>query len=248
MVPRDLEFLEDPSRSVSFDTVQSRPFMPVPSAKPSFGYSASAYWLRFTLDSADQSEVWIELVSLIDSIEMYASAPSGGIVRLKTGRMEPLRTRPVAHRNFVFPLRLEKGTTHVYFRFVSSGSMLSEKDAAQREALEMQRRMTESFERFVPAEFLALLGKPDVASVRAGDAVRRELAVLFADIRDFTSMSEKMSPEENFRFINACLRRIGPVIRQNGGFVDKYIGDAIMALFPSATAAVEAAFCHSGRG
>jgi two-component system sensor histidine kinase ChiS len=41
-----------------------------------------------------------------------------------------------------------------------------------------------------------------------------------------------MSPAETFAFLNACLSRIGPHIRTNGGFIDKYIGDAIMALFP----------------
>ncbi len=66
--------------------------------------------------------------------------------------------------------------------------------------------------------------------------------MLFADIRNFTTLSEKMSPEETFRFLNACLSRIGPHIRANRGFVDKYIGDAIMALFPESPAdAVRAA-------
>lgn len=41
-----------------------------------------------------------------------------------------------------------------------------------------------------------------------------------------------MNPGENFGFINSFLRNIGPVIRNNNGFIDKYIGDAIMALFP----------------
>ncbi len=45
-------------------------------------------------------------------------------------------------------------------------------------------------------------------------------------------LSEKMSPQENFNFLNGCLSRIGPVVRNNGGFIDKYIGDAVMALFP----------------
>jgi two-component system sensor histidine kinase ChiS len=58
------------------------------------------------------------------------------------------------------------------------------------------------------------------------------MSILFADIRSFTSMSETMSPQENFDFINSYLRQVGPVIRQHNGFIDKYIGDAIMALFP----------------
>jgi len=44
-------------------------------------------------------------------------------------------------------------------------------------------------------------------------------------------LSERMTPEDNFKFINSYLSRMEPVINQNHGFIDKYIGDAIMALF-----------------
>jgi class 3 adenylate cyclase len=68
------------------------------------------------------------------------------------------------------------------------------------------------------------------------------MSILFADIREFTSLSEKMSPQENFDFINAYLSQMAPIIAQYHGFIDKYIGDAIMALFPvNADDAVKAA-------
>ena len=57
------------------------------------------------------------------------------------------------------------------------------------------------------------------------------MTILFSDIRNFTTLSEQMTPDENFAFINAYLERMGPVIRDHNGFIDKYIGDAIMALF-----------------
>ena len=57
------------------------------------------------------------------------------------------------------------------------------------------------------------------------------MTILFADIRDFTSLSESMSPEDNFKFINSYLKRMSPVIEKNNGFIDKFIGDAIMAIF-----------------
>ncbi len=93
-------------------------------------------------------------------------------------------------------------------------------------------RQARSFERFVPREFLALLGRPGVQEVMLGDAVRRDMVVLFSDIRSYTAMTEQMSAEEAFAFVNAYLSRVGPVVREHGGFIDKYIGDAIMALFP----------------
>ena len=90
--------------------------------------------------------------------------------------------------------------------------------------------------RFVPREFLQALGHDDVTTARLGDVSAREVTVLFADIRNFTSLSERMSPEQTFAFLNACLSKLGPHIRSHSGFVDKYIGDAIMALFPGSPA------------
>jgi class 3 adenylate cyclase/HAMP domain-containing protein len=87
--------------------------------------------------------------------------------------------------------------------------------------------------KFVPAQFLTFLGKESITEIRLGDQVQREMTVLFSDIRSFTTLSERMTPEENFNFINRYLMEMGPVIREAGGFIDKYIGDAIMALFPT---------------
>jgi len=66
------------------------------------------------------------------------------------------------------------------------------------------------------------------------------MTVLFSDIRSFTTLSEKMSPQDNFSFINAYLKEMGPIIREHNGFVDKYIGDAIMALFTRTDDALKA--------
>jgi class 3 adenylate cyclase len=105
----------------------------------------------------------------------------------------------------------------------------------------------EVFSRFVPQEFLKALGKPDVASVRLGDQEQVDTAILFSDIRNFTALSEKMSPEQNFGFLNSYLSRMNPFVWENGGFIDKYIGDAIMALFPrGAGSAVAAAVAMLG--
>jgi class 3 adenylate cyclase len=90
-----------------------------------------------------------------------------------------------------------------------------------------------SYSRFVPAAFLNFLGKPDIISVELGDQKRADISILFVDIRSFTTLSEAMSPQDNFDFINSYFSKISPVIRRNAGFVDKFIGDAIMSLFPN---------------
>jgi hemerythrin len=91
---------------------------------------------------------------------------------------------------------------------------------------------TQAYGRFVPREFLNLLGIEDIRKVELGQQVERKMTVLFADIRNFTSLSESMSPQENFNFLNSYLIQMEPIITAHGGFIDKYIGDAIMALFP----------------
>ncbi len=89
-----------------------------------------------------------------------------------------------------------------------------------------------AFERFVPKQFLQYLDKESITSIQLGDNTQRTMTILFCDIRSFTDLSETMTPNDNFQFINEYLSRVGPLIRSHGGFIDKYIGDAIMALFP----------------
>ncbi|MEG4999319.1 PAS domain S-box protein [Microcoleus sp. B4-D4] len=98
-------------------------------------------------------------------------------------------------------------------------------------ALAAEENLTDAYGRFVPHQFLHFLGYESILDVKLGDQVQKEMSVLFSDIRDFTTLSETMNPEENFQFINAYLSRMEPVITENFGFIDKYIGDAIMALF-----------------
>ncbi len=93
-------------------------------------------------------------------------------------------------------------------------------------------RLNAALERFVPHEFLRFLERDSIIEVKLGDQVQREMTILFSDIRSFTTLSESMSPQENFSFLNSYLGRISPIIRHHQGFIDKYIGDSIMALFP----------------
>jgi len=102
--------------------------------------------------------------------------------------------------------------------------------------------MTEAYSRFVPKQFLDFLGKKSYVDIKLGDQVQKEMTVMFSDIRSFTEISEQMTPKENFDFINYYLGYMEPVIRNNNGFIDKYIGDSIMALFGvSAEDAINAA-------
>ncbi|RMG19685.1 MAG: response regulator [Bacteroidetes bacterium] len=92
-------------------------------------------------------------------------------------------------------------------------------------------RINTAYGRFIPYEFLESLDKESVLDVGLDDYAEREATVLFSDIRDYTTLAEQMEPAENFRFLNAYLGRVGPVIHQHQGFVNQYYGDGIMALF-----------------
>lgn len=92
-------------------------------------------------------------------------------------------------------------------------------------------RTLESFERFVPNRFLTVIALEGIENIQVGVAATRQITILFADIRGYTSMSEQLTPLETFALLNDYLACMGQVIEEAGGFIDKYIGDAIMALF-----------------
>ena len=100
------------------------------------------------------------------------------------------------------------------------------------ETLFEEKDRTEKFYyKFVPEKFRELLGKENFTDLELGDAKSCELTVLFCDIRGFSINSEMMTAKENFAFANIIYGKMGPIVRNNNGFVDKYIGDAVMGLF-----------------
>lgn len=103
----------------------------------------------------------------------------------------------------------------------------------QRLALEELQRYNAAYSRFVPREFLERLQRASILEVQLGDQVQTEMSVFFSDIRAFTTTSERLTPQATFAFLNEYLSLAAPIVRENGGLIDKYIGDAIMALFPN---------------
>jgi adenylate cyclase len=112
-------------------------------------------------------------------------------------------------------------------------ALLYEKNLREaREREEAMRRVYEITEKFVPYEFIGSLGHKVITDVKLGDQVEKVVTVLFTDIRDYTSLAEQMTPEENFQFVSSYNERMGPIIRTHKGFINQYLGDSIMALFP----------------
>jgi class 3 adenylate cyclase len=94
------------------------------------------------------------------------------------------------------------------------------------------KTINEAYERFLPKEFLNQLEKKDVRNIQPSESVEKKMTILFSDIRNFTNITDNMGAKESFSFVNEILNELAPSISQNNGFVDKFIGDCVMAIFP----------------
>ncbi len=99
-------------------------------------------------------------------------------------------------------------------------------------ALLRQTEQTKANQRFVPQALLQALGERSIIDVELSNAVEQDMAVVFADIRGFTSISREIGPEKTIQMINLYLSHVQAGIAANGGFVGNYMGDGLLALFP----------------
>lgn len=121
-------------------------------------------------------------------------------------------------------------TTSATFFFIFIQSFLL--SSRYSNAFSLTELYARTFQKFVPIQFLDRIAKNGISSIALGNAETEDAVILFSDIRGFTRLSEQMSADEVFAFLNNYLSRMEPPVRDNEGFVDKYLGDAIMALFP----------------
>ena len=99
-------------------------------------------------------------------------------------------------------------------------------------SLALKDRFINAAARFVPAQYLDFLEKDSIIDIRLGDHVSAEMAVMFSDVRGFTHLSENMSPQQNFDFVNEYLKLVSPIIQEHSGLIVKFLGDGMMAIFP----------------
>ena len=93
----------------------------------------------------------------------------------------------------------------------------------------MKKMVRNAFSKYLSDKLVDIIVKNPEKLQLGGE--KREISVLFSDIRGFTSISEKLSPEEIANLLHEYLTPMSEAILQHDGLLDKYIGDAIMALF-----------------
>jgi adenylate cyclase len=128
------------------------------------------------------------------------------------------------------PLHDEAGKTIGYVLALEDRTFLERLERERREAGAERERIMRIFSGMMSPDVLQeVLRIGGEGSGFGGD--RRDLTVMFADIRGFTGMSERLAPEEVVEMLNECLGAATDVILEHKGSIDKYIGDAVMALF-----------------
>lgn len=97
------------------------------------------------------------------------------------------------------------------------------------------------YEKYIPKQFIKFLGKNSILDLQVGTQVKKEVTTMFCDIRNSTQVSTSLSLEENFNYINSYLNVVSPIIRKYNGYIDKYLGDGIMAIFTRSRQAYDCA-------
>lgn len=103
-------------------------------------------------------------------------------------------------------------------------------------------RIRYGYRRFIPYDLLKLLNKRPLINIKLGDYTEKVMTIFFFDINNYSTPSYALPPLENIKLFNRYLQQMGPIIRHHDGFINTYIGNSVMALFPkSADDAVRAA-------
>ena len=97
------------------------------------------------------------------------------------------------------------------------------------------------YEKYIPKQFIKFLGKSSVLDLVVGSQVKKEVTTMFCDVRNSGEVSTSLSLEENFNYINSYLNTVAPIIRKYNGFIDKFMGDGIMAVFTKSRQAYDCA-------
>jgi two-component system sensor histidine kinase ChiS len=168
------------------------------------------------------ASVPIIFISALDS-------PEDKVKALNAGGVDYI-TKPFNNTEVLTRVRIHATIQYLQNRLIRMNTDLEEQVKERTKTLQ---ETNDALTKFLPDSFLKLLGKENVRDVSLGDSVLHNMTSLFCDIRRFTTRAEKLGPEKTFEFLNQCFGKIVPAITANKGIVDNYLGDGLMALFPT---------------
>jgi adenylate cyclase len=212
-------------------TVTMQDIYPTPfSAQiPTAGVEIVASAIDTLIDGKYLQEVppWIALIAtllaaVLASLISRSKQPSLTITLLTISMLGYLAVVLVSFLQFRYILPTMVPQTMLFL-----GVVLPTLEQAVSQELE-KRRVRNLFSRFISPEMVdQMMTTQDLNSLNK----RSDVSILFSDIRGFTTLSEKLSPEEVVALLNPYLEAMSKVIYKHGGTVDKYEGDAIIAFF-----------------
>ena len=146
---------------------------------------------------------------------VFAVLVSGGMTRPVRRLLEGARAVEAGHLDETLPVTSQDEIGHLTTAFNRMVEQLRHKE-----------RIRETFGKYVdPRVVEGLIDRPTLAA----EGQRRVMTVLFCDVKGFTSASEGMTPQGLVKVMNRYFSVMSAPIRDHGGIIDKYIGDAIMA-------------------
>lgn len=152
---------------------------------------------------------------------------------LRTGQPghAPERTVIVDYEINDYKSKTELTSERIFTTVMASLRSFEQLRAIKRQQ-EAMRTFAQAAYRFVPREFLDLLGKDNIVDVQQGDHTLINMTVMFLDVRSFISIAEALSPSDTLEFVNRLLSWGSEIVRKHNGFIDKYLGDGALILFP----------------
>jgi class 3 adenylate cyclase len=186
--------------------------------------------LQFRVNEASRSGIFVGAVAI--GVLFVLGTTSSLVTNSLTEPLTYLTNAIFAFENEQYNRELVEGYTT---RRDEVGTLITSFDTMVNNITEANRnreRLLVASQRFVPEAYLEFLEKQSVADLQLGDHIAARMSVMFSDIRGFTTMSEGMTPAENFDFVNRYLREVSPMIQRYNGFIVKFLGDGMMAIFP----------------
>lgn len=186
--------------------------------------------LNISSDNAYNTILWAVLISLIFALIMFVnyliickpvSKVEKIVLRLGDGKVKTERLNVGKGKQFN---AIEHGLNKINNNYKAKDNSLKKVD------LETKK--------FIPKQFFRFLGKGSIAELELGNQVKKQATTMNIKLIGLTNV-EQMTLEDNFQLINSYLNIIAPHIRKCGGFIDKYLGDGVLAVFGKSDDAIK---------